>query len=135
MGLGPSMKMTTPHHYRCPLTAELARQSDITFAGILADGVSELFDDKIFTAERTAHLAAMMQADGAIVTADGSSMPFSETLRGEQPPAFLRCTRRRIGLQRRSGRYSQSSNAKRRKVLSRRLLRIRCLRVFQEWSL
>ena len=71
MGLGPSMKMTTLHHYHCLLTAELARQSDITFAGILADGVSELFDDKIFTAERTAHLAAKMQADGAIVTADG----------------------------------------------------------------
>lgn len=37
MGLGPSMKMTTLHHYRCLLTAELARQSDITFAEILAD--------------------------------------------------------------------------------------------------
>ncbi|MGN1022750.1 MAG: glycine/sarcosine/betaine reductase component B subunit [Lachnospiraceae bacterium] len=65
------MKMTTLHHYRCPLTAELGRQTDIAFAGILVDGVSELCDDKIFTAKRTAQLAAMMQADGAIVTVDG----------------------------------------------------------------
>ncbi|MEE8837263.1 MAG: glycine/sarcosine/betaine reductase component B subunit [Eubacteriales bacterium] len=71
MGLGPSMKMTTLHHYRCPLTAELAKQDDISFAGILIDGVSELCDDKIFTAKRTAEMAAMMQADGAIVTVDG----------------------------------------------------------------
>lgn len=71
MGLGPSMKMTTLHHYRCPLTAELAKQNDMSFAGILIDGVSELCDDKIFTAKRTAQTAAMMQADGAIVTADG----------------------------------------------------------------
>ncbi len=71
MGLGPSMKMTTLHHYRCPVTAELAKQDDISFAGILIDGVSELCDDKIFTAKRTAEMAAMMQADGAIVTVDG----------------------------------------------------------------
>ena len=71
MGLGPSMKMTTLHHYHCPLTAELGRQTDIAFAGILVDGVSELCDDKIFTAKRTAQLAAMMEAYGAIVTVDG----------------------------------------------------------------
>lgn len=71
MGLGPSMKMTTLHHYHCPHTAELGRQTDIAFAGILVDGVSELCDDKIFTAKRTAQLAAMMEAYGAIVTVDG----------------------------------------------------------------
>lgn len=71
MGLGLSMKMTTLHHYHCPHTAELGRQTDIAFAGILVDGVSELCDDKIFTAKRTAQLAAMMEAYGAIVTVDG----------------------------------------------------------------
>lgn len=71
MGLGPSMKMTTLHHYHCSHTAELGRQTDIAFAGILVDGVSELCDDKIFTAKRTARLAAMMEAYGAIVTVDG----------------------------------------------------------------
>lgn len=71
MGLGPSIKMTTLHHYRCPLTEALAEAKDLEFAGIILDGVSEVCDDKIFTAERTGYMAECMRADGAIVAIDG----------------------------------------------------------------
>lgn len=71
MGLGPSIKMTTLHHYRCPLTEALAREKDLEFTGIILDGVSEVCDDKIFTAVRTGFMAECMRADGAIVAIDG----------------------------------------------------------------
>ena len=71
MGLGPSIKMTTLHHYRCPLNEELSKQTDIDFCGIIVDGVSEVCDDKIFTAKRSADMAKMLGADAAIVAIDG----------------------------------------------------------------
>lgn len=71
MGLGPSIKMTTLHHYRCPVTAELAKAEDLEYTGIIVDGVSEVCDDKIYTAKRVGDLAQIMRADGAIVAIDG----------------------------------------------------------------
>lgn len=70
MGLGPSIKMTTLHHFRCPLTSALAQDPDIEFTGIIVDGVSEVCDDKIYTAKRTGDIAEMMRADAAIVAID-----------------------------------------------------------------
>lgn len=71
MGLGPSIKMTTLHHFRCPVTRELLKQTDIDFAGIIVDGVSEGYDEKIATAGKTAVIAEKLHADGAIVAIDG----------------------------------------------------------------
>ena len=71
MGLGPSIKMTTLHHYRCPVTEELIKQDDLEYTGIIVDGVSEVCDDKIYTAKRVGDLAQLMRADGAIVAIDG----------------------------------------------------------------
>ncbi|MCI5868468.1 MAG: glycine/sarcosine/betaine reductase component B subunit [Dorea sp.] len=70
MGLGPSIKMTTLHHYRCPLTEALANEADIEFTGIIVDGVSEVCDDKIYTAKRVGDIAQMLRADAAIVAID-----------------------------------------------------------------
>lgn len=71
MGLGPSIKMTTLHHYRCPVTKELLKNTDLEYTGIIIDGVSEVCDDKIYTAKRVGDLAQLMRADGAIVAIDG----------------------------------------------------------------
>lgn len=71
MGLGPSIKMTTLHHYNCPVTRELLKESNLEFCGIIVDGVSEVCDDKIYTAKRTAEIAEAMRADAAIVAIDG----------------------------------------------------------------
>lgn len=70
MGLGPSIKMTTLHHYRCPLTKRLAEDDEIEFTGIIVDGVSEVCDDKIYTAKRVGDIAQMLRADAAIVAID-----------------------------------------------------------------
>lgn len=70
MGLGPSIKMTTLHHYRCPVTEALSKEADIEFTGIIVDGVSEVCDDKIYTAKRVGDIAQMMRADAAIVAID-----------------------------------------------------------------
>lgn len=70
MGLGPSIKMTTLHHFRCPLTEALAQDPEIEFTGIIVDGVSEVCDDKIYTAKRTGDIAEMMRADAAVVAID-----------------------------------------------------------------
>lgn len=70
MGLGPSIKMTTLHHFRCPVTEALDREADIEFPGIIVDGVSEVCDDKIYTAKRVGDLAELMRADAAIVAID-----------------------------------------------------------------
>lgn len=71
MGLGPSIKMTTLHHYRCPVTEALAKEKELEFTGIIVDGVSEVCDDKIYTAKRVGDIAQMLRADGAIVAIDG----------------------------------------------------------------
>ncbi len=71
MGLGPSIKMTTLHHYRCPITNQLMKDKELDFSGIIVNGVSESFDDKVFTAQRTGDIAGCMRAEGAIVAIDG----------------------------------------------------------------
>lgn len=71
MGLGPSIKMTTLHHFRCPLTEALSKEKDVEFTGIIVDGVSELCDDKVYTAKRVGDIAQIMHADAAIVAIDG----------------------------------------------------------------
>lgn len=71
MGLGPSIKMTTLHHFRCPVTQTLLRDDSVEFSGIIVDGVSERCEDKLYTAKRTAEIAKAMQVDGALVAIDG----------------------------------------------------------------
>lgn len=71
MGLGPSIKMTTLHHFRCPVTAALSQERELEFVGIIVDGVSEVCDDKLYTAKRVGDIAEAMRADAAIVAIDG----------------------------------------------------------------
>lgn len=71
MGLGPSTKMTTLHHYRCPVTEALMADKDLSIQSVIVNGVSEGYDDKIFTAVRTGELGEGLHADGAIVITDG----------------------------------------------------------------
>lgn len=71
MGLGPSTKMTTLHHFRCPITKQLRQDKELDFCGVIVNGVSEGYDDKVFTAQRTGDIASCIGADGAIVAIDG----------------------------------------------------------------
>ncbi len=71
MGLGPSIKMTTLHHYRCPLVDVATTDPDIEVTGVIVSGVSESYDDKVFSAKRVGDIAKALQVDGAIVAIDG----------------------------------------------------------------
>lgn len=71
MGLGPSIKMTTLHHFRCPVTEALAKDEEVEFTGIIVDGVSDVFDDKVYAAKRVGDIAQCMRTDAAIVAIDG----------------------------------------------------------------
>lgn len=71
MGLGPSIKMTSLHHYNCPITHRLINDTDVDFVGIIENGVSENFDYKVATAIATGEMGAKLNLDGAIVAIDG----------------------------------------------------------------
>ncbi|WP_456080747.1 glycine/sarcosine/betaine reductase component B subunit [Mogibacterium diversum] len=71
MGLGPSIKMTSLHHYNCPITRRLINDTDVDFVGIIENGVSENFDYKVATATATGEMAEKLNLDGAIVAIDG----------------------------------------------------------------
>lgn len=71
MGLGPSIKMTTLHHYNCPITKQLISDLEVEYVGIIAEGVSESYQDKLRSAIRTAELVQALRADGALVAIDG----------------------------------------------------------------
>ena len=49
MGLGPSIKMTSLHHYDCPVTKRLLKDPEVDFVGIIENGVSENYDAKVAT--------------------------------------------------------------------------------------
>jgi hypothetical protein len=70
MGIGPSSKETTLHHFRDPLTELLCQDKSLDFRGILFQGTPENYGHKQFVAERSGVYAEMMRADGAIVEID-----------------------------------------------------------------
>jgi len=70
MGVGPSTKETTLHHFRDPLCAILSDDTDINFAGIIIAGIPQDNVNKEFTGRRVGAIAEGMRANGAIVSAD-----------------------------------------------------------------
>lgn len=71
MGLGPSIKMTTLHHFRCPATQTLLRDETVDFVGVIVSGVSENYDDKLASAQAVGGMAQQLGLDGALVAIDG----------------------------------------------------------------
>lgn len=71
MGIGPSTKETTLHHFRDPLLNVVSNDGDVDFLGIIVAGTPQENQDKVFVAERAAAWVEAMRADGAIVSIDG----------------------------------------------------------------
>lgn len=71
MGIGPSTKETTLHHFRDPLADVLTSDTDIDFLGIILVGTPQ--DNKLKDAvgQRAAQWAEAMRADGVILSSDG----------------------------------------------------------------
>ena len=70
MGIGPSTKETTLHHFRDPLVDELCDDTDIDFAGVIVTGIPQDNVNKYFTGDRIGAWAEAMRVKGAIVSED-----------------------------------------------------------------
>ena len=71
MGIGPSTKETSMHHFRDPLLDVLSADEDIDLLGIILVGSPDGNADKMLVGTRAAVWAQGMRADGALISADG----------------------------------------------------------------
>ncbi len=72
MGVGPSAKETSLHHFRDPLLDLISSDEDIDLLGIILFGSSDKYSEKILTSTRAAIWAQGMRADGAVIFCEGS---------------------------------------------------------------
>ncbi|WP_291579047.1 glycine/sarcosine/betaine reductase component B subunit [Clostridium sp. UBA6640] len=83
MGIGPSTKETTLHHFRDPLIDVVANDEDVDLLGIIIVGTPQANEDKLFVGQRVATWVEAMRADGAIISVDGwgnSHVDFANTI-------------------------------------------------------
>lgn len=83
MGIGPSTKETSLHHFRDPLLDVVARDADIDLLGVLVYGTPQGNKEKMLVGARAAAWVEAMRADGAIVSLDGwgnSHVDFANTV-------------------------------------------------------
>ena len=71
MGIGPSTKETSLHHFRDPLVDIVSQDQGIDLMGVLLFGTADDNVDKIRNSPRAAIVADCMRADGVIVSSDG----------------------------------------------------------------
>ncbi|HJB17657.1 MAG TPA: glycine/sarcosine/betaine reductase component B subunit [Candidatus Bariatricus faecipullorum] len=83
MGIGPSTKETSLHHFRDPLLDVVSSDEDLDLMGIILVGTPQDNEDKLLVGERAAVWAEAMRADGAILSTDGwgnSDVDFANTV-------------------------------------------------------
>ena len=82
MGIGPSTKETSLHHFRDPMVDVLGEDTDIDFQGVVIVGTPQDNEDKYFVGTRVASWIEGMRTDGVILSADGwgnSHVDFANT--------------------------------------------------------
>ena len=82
MGIGPSTKETSLHHFRDPLLDAVSADTDLDLMGILLVGTPDDNKDKMLVGTRAAVWAEAMRADGVIISSDGwgnSDVDFTNT--------------------------------------------------------
>ena len=71
MGIGPSTKETSLHHFRDPLLSVVSADDDLDLMGIILVGTPDVSEDKLRVSTRAAVMAAAMRPDGIITSTDG----------------------------------------------------------------
>ncbi len=71
MGVGPSTKETTLHHFRDPLLDVVSNDEDIDLVGVMIVGTPQSNDEKSFVGKRAATWLEAMRVDGTIISVDG----------------------------------------------------------------
>lgn len=82
MGIGPSTKETSLHHFRDPLLDVVSNDTDLDLMGIMIVGTPDGNEEKMLVGTRAAVWAESMRADGVIISADGwgnSDVDFANT--------------------------------------------------------
>ncbi|WP_159723592.1 glycine/sarcosine/betaine reductase component B subunit [Enterococcus sp. CSURQ0835] len=83
MGIGPSTKETSKHHFKDPLVELLGSDPDIDFQGVVVVGTPQSNAMKYLVGQRTAAWLEGMRTNGVIATTDGwgnSDVDFANTL-------------------------------------------------------
>lgn len=83
MGVGPSTKETTLHHFRDPLVQVFGSDPDIDLRGVVVVGTPQDNTLKHLVGQRTAKWLKGMGAKGAVISADGwgnSDVDFMNTM-------------------------------------------------------
>ena len=83
MGIGPSTKETSLHHFRDPLLDVVSQDTDVDLMGIVIVGTPDDNVDNMLVGTRTAVWAEAMRADGVIISSDGwgnSDVDFANTV-------------------------------------------------------
>lgn len=83
MGIGPSTKETTLHHFRDPLLNIASNDPDLDLMGVVIVGTPQSNEDKMFVGARAAAWCECMRAEGVIVSVDGwgnSHVDFANTI-------------------------------------------------------
>ena len=83
MGIGPSTKETSLHHFRDPLLEVVSEDTDLDLMGILLVGTPDGNEEKMLVGTRAAVWAEAMRADGVIISSDGwgnSDVDFTNTV-------------------------------------------------------
>ena len=68
MGVGPSTKETTLHHFRDPLLDVVSNDQDIDLMGIIVVGTPQSNEEKEYVGKRVAVWLESMRADGTIIS-------------------------------------------------------------------
>lgn len=71
MGIGPSTKETSLHHFRDPLLDVLDSDQDIDLVGVLIVGTPQDNAEKMFVGNRAAAWAEAARVDGVLISVDG----------------------------------------------------------------
>ena len=71
MGVGPSTKETSLHHFRDPLLDILSNDTDLDLAGVIIVGTPQDNVEKERVGQRTAQILEAMRVDGCILSCDG----------------------------------------------------------------
>ncbi|KDR93865.1 D-proline reductase (dithiol) PrdE [Peptoclostridium litorale DSM 5388] len=83
MGIGPSTKETSLHHFRDPLIDVVSDDRDIDLLGVMVVGTPQDNNEKYFVGKRAATWVESMRADGVIISVDGwgnSHVDFANTI-------------------------------------------------------
>lgn len=71
MGIGPSTKETTLHHFRDPLLDVVSADEELDLLGVLVVGTPDDNEEKMLVGTRATVMAECMRADGVIISSDG----------------------------------------------------------------